>query len=249
MKNLICKSVYAEKVHLRRPFLSNTDSGIIIVNQDGDEVHFVQNSESLTVFKSESKLVMAHHQLESDSLVLCFENGDIATFKIGDEGAEIVGSFPSGIQAAEFSPDNELMVIVSGRTVSILNRDFYPVNEMSLDSSESGKDTLVQLGWGKKETQFHGSVGKAAALEKPLSSSEKCLISENDNFSAEISWRGDGEYFCCSVIAADERSRHIKVYDREGSLISTSVPVEGLHHVLSWRLVDEYCVNVDRVVI
>jgi elongator complex protein 1 len=56
----------------------------------------------------------------------------------------------------------------------------------------------VNVGWGKKETQFHGSEGKAAAKivkEKVVQS-----ISKDDDGMPRISWRGDGAYFVCSFI-------------------------------------------------
>jgi elongator complex protein 1 len=55
----------------------------------------------------------------------------------------------------------------------------------------------VTVGWGKKETQFHGSLGKQAAQAKPTSQGS---LSPNDDFSVRISWRGDGNYFCVSAV-------------------------------------------------
>jgi elongator complex protein 1 len=54
------------------------------------------------------------------------------------------------------------------------------------------------VGWGKKETQFHGSEGKQAALKKVDTS--KFGASADDDKQARVAWRGDGSFFVCSDI-------------------------------------------------
>jgi elongator complex protein 1 len=55
----------------------------------------------------------------------------------------------------------------------LMTRDFDIVSEFPLIYQEKGKqwsvhftcvDAFVNVGWGKKETQFHGTEGKSAAL-------------------------------------------------------------------------------------
>ena len=58
-------------------------------------------------------------------------------------------------------------------------------------------DAFVNVGWGKKETQFHGSLGKSAA--KTETPKVENSISEDDDLLPRISWRGDGSYFVVSV--------------------------------------------------
>ena len=55
----------------------------------------------------------------------------------------------------------------------------------------------ITVGWGKKETQFHGSEGKEAA--KRLADNVKPALAWDDR-KVRISWRGDGEYFVVSSI-------------------------------------------------
>ena len=47
-----------------------------------------------------------------------------------------------------------------------MTRDFDPVTEIPIEESGFGEAEFVTVGWGKKETQFHGSIGKEAALVK-----------------------------------------------------------------------------------
>lgn len=54
------------------------------------------------------------------------------------------------------------------------------------------------VGWGRKETQFHGSAGKQAALSKVDTS--KFTTSPDDDYRPRIAWRGDGSFFVCSDV-------------------------------------------------
>ena len=111
--------------------------------------------------------------------------------------------------------------------------------EAALQKEEHGEDQQVNVGWGSKQTQFHGSLGKAAAQASPTSLSA-IGASPDDDAQSRISWRGDGSLFSISILqkAHDTASRDrrvIRVYDRQGALQSTSEPIAGLEHALSWR--------------
>lgn len=60
-------------------------------------------------------------------------------------------------------------------------------------------DTPKALGWGTKETQFHGSAGKAAAHSTvdPASIGS----SPDDDSVPRISWRGDGAFYVVSSLS------------------------------------------------
>lgn len=97
-------------------------------------------------------------------------------------------------------------------------------------------DAPVDVGWGSKQTQFHGSLGKTAA-QTP--SHISVGSSPDDDKVPRISWRGDGAYFVVSAlspaVSTDSRRRILRVYDREAILHSTSEAVPGLEHPLAWR--------------
>lgn len=63
----------------------------------------------------------------------------------------------------EWSPDQELLVLVTKEMNMILMNMFDPVHEVNLFNQEFGEKQFITVGWGKKETQFHGSAGKHAA--------------------------------------------------------------------------------------
>jgi elongator complex protein 1 len=54
------------------------------------------------------------------------------------------------------------------------------------------------VGWGKKETQFHGSEGKAAAQRKV--DVNRYTTSSDDDQQPRISWRGDGSFYVMSSV-------------------------------------------------
>ena len=58
----------------------------------------------------------------------------------------------------------------------------------------------ITVGWGKKETQFHGTVGKQAATKK-LEDVKPALAW--DDMKVRVSFRGDGQFFAVSGVTPD----------------------------------------------
>lgn len=51
----------------------------------------------------------------------------------------------------------------------------------------------MSVGWGKKETQFHGSEGKAAALASKQTTPLVAVDDSADDGRARAVWRDDGQ--------------------------------------------------------
>ena len=51
----------------------------------------------------------------------------------------------------------------------------------------------MSVGWGKKETQFHGSEGKAAALASKHTAPLVAVDESADDGRARAVWRDDGQ--------------------------------------------------------
>ncbi|KAI8385764.1 IKI3 family-domain-containing protein [Blakeslea trispora] len=170
---------------------------------------------------------------------LCTFDGDIILFnkerfENGEEAMEVMGSVDSGIHAMCWSPDQDLVVLVTGeKKVLEMTQDFDTITEFALHVEDQGEGVQHSVGWGKKETQFHGSAGKQAAQQKVDTS--KFTTSEEDDRKPRVSWRGDGSFFTVSDIDMNRSARVIRIYNREGSLQNTSEPVDHLEHALSWR--------------
>lgn len=97
--------------------------------------------------------------------------------------------------------------------------------------SSNCKEQFVTVGWGKKETQFHGSEGKAAATAKP----EQISANESDDGCSRITWRENGSLFAVSFLHNVTKIRQFKVFNRKGVLQYTSELVNGLEECLAWK--------------
>ena len=157
--------------------------------------------------------------------------------------AETVGSFSSGIRAACWSPDHELLVLVTGELSLVTLIPSYEsldgrpslqsLTEIFLEQEDFGERKFINVGWGKKETQFHGSEGKQAAKTAPPLLAT--TVGELDDRLPRVTWRGDGQLFAVSYVSELTESRKFRVLDRESVILYTGENVQGLEQSFSWR--------------
>lgn len=176
----------------------------------------------------------------TDRIIVGLRSGDIIALR--DNTYEEFGSVSCGLLAFEPSPDGEFIVLVTGESKLLLlqtdlgsvlaERDLY-------DSYCSYNDARLNVGWGKKETQFHGSAGKQAALTREVI--QETLL-PNDDGKIRISWRQDGEYFACSFVHRKMEKgvnitshREILIFQRDSLKPTIKEPCEGLGWALAWR--------------
>ncbi|OCF35522.1 elongator complex protein 1 [Kwoniella heveanensis BCC8398] len=191
-----------------------------------------------------------HYLPDDRSLVILLAGGDIATLALeGSDGSvapiEIVGSVDSGIKAAAWSPDDEQIVLVTGEdNLVCMTRHFDVIHEEPLRSDEFGEDKFINVGWGSKTTQFHGSLGKAAA-KAPINTSTS-FSHPTDTGLPQITFRGDASFFAISSLDVypnepEKARRQVRVYSRDPNagfvpkLSATSESLPGLEGSLSWR--------------
>lgn len=136
-----------------------------------------------------------------------------------------------------------------------LRRRYGPQPRFALINSYINRlDAPINVGWGSKQTQFHGSLGKAAAqAPKPAVVGS----SPDDDEIPRIGWRGDGAFFVVSSLspipndettshAYEHRRRTLRMYSHTGVLQTTSEPTPGLEHALSWRPSGNWIVTTQR---
>ncbi|KAF9422466.1 hypothetical protein HW555_001864 [Spodoptera exigua] len=165
----------------------------------------------------------------TNTLCVGLANGELITISNDGNNLDLAGVCDSGLLAMEWSPDQELLVLVTKDMNMILMSMFDPVHEISLFNEEFGEKQFITVGWGKKETQFHGSAGKQAAKQK----TEVTADPEIADNSVKISWRGDGNLYAVGFMM--DGIRRFKVFDKEGHLQYTSEKQQGLESNLSWR--------------
>ncbi|KAJ3242809.1 hypothetical protein HDU78_001127 [Chytriomyces hyalinus] len=179
--------------------------------------------------------VAAHFNADSATVCVALTGGEIVSVSVESGMQEIVGSIDDGILAMAWAPDAELGVFVSAAgTILVMTQAWDLVGETSLfDKAGHTREQFVSVGWGKKETQFHGSAGKAAAQEKPQDANNS--LTPDDDLKPRVSWRGDGKYFAVSFVDPKTTRRVIRTYTREAAHHSTSEPIPSLQKSIAWR--------------
>lgn len=145
---------------------------------------------------------------------------------------ELITDLNTDLQCMKLSPDHEIIILVtiSGIVITMVST-FEIISEVDLHAQYFGQKQFVTVGWGKKETQFHGSEGKKAAISKPTEICENDL----DDGLYKITWRDDGLLFAVGLLHPENKVRQFKVFNREGILQYTSEIANGLEESLSWR--------------
>ncbi|KAI5100646.1 elongator complex protein 1 [Silurus meridionalis] len=166
---------------------------------------------------------------DQESACVATAQGDVILWNLNTNQLECVGSVDSGLTAMSWSPDQELVTFCTGQeTIILMTKDFEPVTEVAIQQDEFGEGKFITVGWGKKETQFHGSEGKQAAQKK---AAEVQLAVPWDDRMPRITWRGDGQLFAVGAVCA----RKVRVWNRECVLQATSEVVNGLEEALCWK--------------
>lgn len=198
------------------------------------------------------RVVDIQHLSGAGTTCLVLEGGDVITVqedRLSDDGAriEIVGSIDAGIAAARWSPDEELLTVVTkADTVLFMGSTFDPIVEVTMTAGDLKASKHVSVGWGKKETQFQGRGAKALRDPTIPEKVDEGVPSPHEDGTATISWRGDGAYVAINSVQ-DGCRRIVRVYSREGELDSASEPVDGLEGALSWRPSGNLMAGIQRL--
>lgn len=196
------------------------------------------------------------------ALCVVTTGGDIVVLPVGADApalpADIVGSVDRGILAAAWSPDEDVLVLVTAPAdasqLLLMSRDYTVLHETRLATAAFGDDAPINVGWGSKATQFHGSEGKQAAMAAaaaPAPGDPRGPLVPDDDGLARIAWRADGSFFVVSAVEAHTdgtRHRILRIYTRSGSLSATSdASVRGISHVLAVRPVGNVIATTQRM--
>ena len=184
---------------------------------------------------TDNRIVLLQFLTESNNISFVNSKGDIYLLNVHSKEVEGVGSLPDGLSGAEWSPDQELLVLVSNTNVLILmTKDYDILVETKLSLKNQAEAEFVNVGWGSYATQFKGSEGKKTAKDK--GEEEKCL--SWDDRRARICWRSDGENFVVHFVDESQgvASRKFQVFNREGVLFSTiENNVNVLDSPVTWK--------------
>ncbi|PIK35018.1 putative elongator complex protein 1 [Apostichopus japonicus] len=206
---------------------ATSNSTLFSLNSDKQEIEWRVNLKERGYLEGENDRILAlQHLPDIQSVSMATSNGDVILVNTQDKEMECVGTVDSGLTNMCWSPDQELLVLVTGQdTVILMTREFDP-------------DV------GEKATQFHGTAGKEAAKEK---SEEAGEVLPWDDKLVRISWRGDGEYFVTSAIHPHRGFRQLRIWNRECNLQFTSEEVNGLEQALDWKPSGSLIVSSQRL--
>ncbi|KAM4622111.1 elongator complex protein 1 [Polymixia lowei] len=170
---------------------------------------------------------------DQQSVCVATASGDVILYNLLTDQLECVGSVESGLTSMSWSPDEELVTLTTGQeTIIMMTKDFEPITEVGIHQDDFGEGKFITVGWGKKETQFHGSEGKQAAQRK---TAEVLPAVSWDDRRPRVTWRGDGQLFAVSAVCPQSGARKVRVWNRECVLQATSETVNGLEQALCWR--------------
>lgn len=186
-----------------------------------DLATYPEDSALATVLADELGMIAVHY------------SGNI--IEIIDTAVSIVGTVDGGILAAEWSPDHEILCVVTKEKILLLSRTFELINEFTLADSDVGISHNVSVGWGKSETQFQGRGARSTMRQDPTAqrSVETGILCQDDNGKINISWRADGDHVAVSAIASDRRV--IRILSRAGELSSVTEPQDFQMGPVAWR--------------
>uniref|UniRef100_A0AAY4D1C0 Elongator complex protein 1 n=1 Tax=Denticeps clupeoides TaxID=299321 RepID=A0AAY4D1C0_9TELE len=167
---------------------------------------------------------------DQESACVATSSGDVILYNFNTHQLECVGSVDSGLTSMNWSPDQELVILTTGQdSIIMMTKDFDPITEVQIHQDHFGEGKFITVGWGKKETQFHGSEGKQAAQKKNIPA-----VAWDDR-KPRVTWRGDGQLFAVSAICPMSGARKVRVWNRECVLQATSEAVNGLEQALCWK--------------
>ncbi|XP_047349459.1 putative elongator complex protein 1 isoform X1 [Vespa velutina] len=183
--------------------------------------------------EANNKIIGLEYTNVTHQIYCAYENGDLMTINIDSElDCEMVTQINGGLSCIKLSPDHEILTLITPNdTVITMICSFDIISKVNLQESNFGVKQFITVGWGKKETQFHGSIGKAAAMIK----SAEINKNDTDDGLPRITWRGDGSLFAVSFIEKNNDIRQFKIFNREGILQYTSELSNNMEESLSWK--------------
>ncbi|XP_022162611.1 elongator complex protein 1 [Myzus persicae] len=168
-----------------------------------------------------------------DSFVVGCSNGDVLL--IQENIVEIAYKCKDVVANILCSPDFERIILLTSQGhITLVTECFESLTDFNIVGVELSEKLLVNVGWGKKETQFHGSEGKAKRIVK-----EVVGDGDHSDDSINICWRSDSLLFAIGFLDKGSNLRSIKIFNREGILQYISEPLSGVEAVLSWKTTKE----------
>jgi len=232
----------------------------------------VDSASALTYFLIPDEVVSVNSQMEVENRIPFSvpENGNVVLFDFLVDDMTICAVFESGevylistfdgnvaeepvlcgftIIGGSWSPDLGLLIIATTEKLLAITRNFEIEHEVDLYTQDPGKEQLMTIGWGARETQFQGSAGRQKR-EKIDENTIPGPVSVKDDRKVIVSWRADCQYFTVSTVEERDNPRktekpddpekiecrHLRVWNRDLELMSQCEEVAGMEKSLAMK--------------
>lgn len=178
------------------------------------------------------------------SIYIAMRTGHLYTIPISSSSiiSKTLNAIPiavvdGGIDVLNWSPDSETAVLITlsiPQSLILLTGNMEPIQEsIILDPTCNPSQTLVNVGWGKVETQFSGQ----GYREKQKYDKDTYNVDYNDTRESIVSWRADGIKFSVSIFDSKSNTRKIRIYQRDGKYIcpTEDLTTDKLSPCFCWR--------------
>lgn len=213
--------------------LSTENIGTTFVASSGELHSFDwQQRQTNAIAPLDGPVVGVEYLSLNNEVCVATEAGEVIVHNLQQSSNESVTFCEGGLKTMAWSHDQEVVAFVTQtNSLVVMNSAYDPIAEVSLLDEAFGDEVFINVGWGKKETQFHGTEGKQAAHKKP----DEIKVADVSTMDQRVTivWRGDDEYFAVSFVG--EAGRMFKVFDKEGKLKYTSEKLAGLDGAIDWR--------------
>lgn len=213
--------------------LNSNENGLAYISSNNELYRWnLQNNDIKHIHTTDDNIIGMEYLSLNNEICMSTSSGDVIIINLQMDSSENVTFCDGGIEQMSWSPDQEIVVFITkSHQLVVMNSIYDPIFEVALNEQSFGANEFINVGWGKKETQFHGTEGKDAA-RKTTDVGVSLDVDQIDK-SISIVWRGDCQYFAVSFVG--ENGRMFKVFDKEGALQFTSEKCSGLEAPVFWR--------------
>lgn len=113
------------------------------------------------------RLVGFGHLPDLELICLIYANGAICTVNLDTKQFDKI-ELGYRLITADFSPECDKIVLTTETKLVLLNSFFEEINRDELNDQKAGAVDVLNVGWGSKATQFHGSEGKQTRTAKKV---------------------------------------------------------------------------------
>uniref|UniRef100_A0A0N4ZY50 Elongator complex protein 1 n=1 Tax=Parastrongyloides trichosuri TaxID=131310 RepID=A0A0N4ZY50_PARTI len=250
-----CNSCSVEKLKDAEAFCFDSLSGIVYVSCPYTIYGFSLESKTITSEISWGKIresrveetypksfIFAH---DENCIYAILANGDLCFISILSNEACILTTLVNRIDGVSWCPGNQCIICCSENKVFHFSREGNFMASYDLIPKVPGKDQLMTVGWGSRETQFQGSAGRKVLKEVDIEKLPTMIHEYDDINKVIISHRDDCEYLTISSVEETEtvqnnekivvKERVMRIFNHENDFMAKCEILAGAEPVVAMK--------------